>query len=151
VCGESSPSQIEPDHERWHEIEIVVLAIPHQRDRPGKCLGRKKQEKQALREERRVPQRNGPSSGGRSWGHLGETARGRLATFGYQPITSRSPPLLNFAQIRLRKEGTVRRVEEYAVIYTLAVILELVGAAACAIMVITMWDAGAPGLRRWRR
>jgi hypothetical protein len=32
--------------------------------------------------------------------------------FGYQPITSGSPPLFYFAQIRLRKEGTVRRVGE---------------------------------------
>jgi hypothetical protein len=37
------------------------------------------------------------------------------------------------------------------VIYTLAVILVLVGAAASAIMVIAMWGAGVPVLRRWRR
>ena len=36
-------------------------------------------------------------------------------------------------------------------IYTLAVILVLVGAAASAIMVIAMWGAGVPVLRRWRR
>jgi len=43
--------------------------------------------------------RNGPSSGGRSWGHLGGNVVGRRpATFGYQEIISGSPPLLNFAQ-----------------------------------------------------
>ena len=36
-------------------------------------------------------------------------------------------------------------------IHMLAVILVLVGAAASAIMVIVMWDVGAPVLRRWRR
>jgi hypothetical protein len=36
-------------------------------------------------------------------------------------------------------------------IYTLTVILVLVGAAASATMVIAMWGAGAPVLRRWRR
>jgi hypothetical protein len=36
-------------------------------------------------------------------------------------------------------------------IYMLTVILMLVGAAACAIMVIAIWDVGAPVLRRWRR
>jgi uncharacterized membrane protein YjgN (DUF898 family) len=39
---------------------------------------------------------------------------------------------------------------ECAKIYMLTVILVLVGAAAGAIMVIAMWDAGAPALRRWR-
>jgi hypothetical protein len=34
---------------------------------------------------------------GTKLGHLVETARGRPATFGYQPITSGSPPLFNFA------------------------------------------------------
>jgi hypothetical protein len=38
-----------------------------------------------------------------------------------------------------------------AMIYTLAVILVLVGAAASAIMLIAVWDLGAPVLRRWRR
>jgi hypothetical protein len=36
-------------------------------------------------------------------------------------------------------------------IYTLAVILMLVGAAASAIVVIAIWDAGAPIWRRWRQ
>jgi hypothetical protein len=36
-------------------------------------------------------------------------------------------------------------------IYTLAVILVLVGAAASAVVVIAMWDAGALVLRRWRQ
>jgi hypothetical protein len=36
-------------------------------------------------------------------------------------------------------------------IYTLTVILVLVGAAAIAVVVIAMWDAGRPVLRRWRR
>jgi hypothetical protein len=36
-------------------------------------------------------------------------------------------------------------------IYTLTVILVLVGAAASATMVIAMWGSGAPVLRRWRR
>jgi len=40
---------------------------------------------------------------------------------------------------------------ECAMIHMLAVILVLVGAAASAIMVIVMWDVGAPVLRRWRR
>jgi len=44
----------------------------------------------------------------------------------------------------LRKEGTTRRVGECAMIHTLAVILMLVGAAASAIAVIAIWDAGAP-------
>jgi len=59
--------------------------------------------------------------------------------------------MFNFAQIRLGKEGTVRRVGECAMIYTLTVILLLVGAAASAIMVIAMWGTGWPVLRRWRR
>ena len=59
--------------------------------------------------------------------------------------------MFNFAQIRLRKENTVRRIVECAMIYTLTVILVLVGAAASAVVVIAMWDAGAPVLRRWRR
>jgi len=50
--------------------------------------------------------------------------------------------MFNFAQIRLGKEGTVRRVGECAMIYTLTVILLLVGAAASAIMVIAMWGTG---------
>jgi len=45
----------------------------------------------------------------------------------------------------------VRRVGECAMIYTLTVILLLVGAAASAIMVIAMWGVGVPVLRRWRR
>jgi hypothetical protein len=36
-------------------------------------------------------------------------------------------------------------------IYTLVVILVLLGTAASAIMIIAMWDAGVPVLRRWRR
>jgi hypothetical protein len=36
-------------------------------------------------------------------------------------------------------------------IYTLTIILMLVGAAASAIVVIAMWGAGAPAWRRWRR
>jgi hypothetical protein len=36
-------------------------------------------------------------------------------------------------------------------IYALNVILVLVGAAASATMIIAMWGAGAPVLRRWRR
>jgi len=36
-------------------------------------------------------------------------------------------------------------------IYTLAVILLLVGAAAGGLLVITMWDAGVPMLRRLGR
>jgi hypothetical protein len=36
-------------------------------------------------------------------------------------------------------------------IYTLTVILVLVGTAASAIVVIAMWDTGVPVLRRWRR
>jgi hypothetical protein len=36
-------------------------------------------------------------------------------------------------------------------IYTLTVILLLVGAAANAIIVIAMWGTGWPVLRRWRR
>ena len=49
------------------------------------------------------------------------------------------------------KKDTVRRVGKCALIYTLTVILVLVGAAASAIVVIAMWDAGAPLFRRWRR
>jgi len=56
--------------------------------------------------------RQWPQFGGRSWGHLGETARGRPATFGYQPITFGSPPLLNFAQIRLRKRVTIFSIHD---------------------------------------
>jgi hypothetical protein len=59
--------------------------------------------------------------------------------------------MFNFAQTRLRKENTVRGVVECAIIYTLTVILVLVGAAASAIVVIAMWDAGAPAWRRWRQ
>ena len=40
-----------------------------------------------------------------------------------------------------------RRVGECAMIYMLIVILVLVGAAASAIVVIAMWDAGAPAWR----
>jgi hypothetical protein len=58
---------------------------------------------------------------------------------------------VQFAQIWLRKEGTVRGVGEGAMIYTLTVILLLVGAAASAIMIIAMWGTGWPVLRRWRR
>ena len=36
-------------------------------------------------------------------------------------------------------------------INVLTAILLLVGAAASAIMVIAMWDAGAPAWRRWRQ
>jgi hypothetical protein len=36
-------------------------------------------------------------------------------------------------------------------IYTLTAILVLVGAAASAIVIIAMWDAGAPAWRRWRQ
>jgi len=36
-------------------------------------------------------------------------------------------------------------------IYMLTVILVLVGAAASAIMVIALWDPGAPAGRRWRQ
>jgi hypothetical protein len=45
----------------------------------------------------------------RRWSRSGAagTTRGRLARFGYQPITSGSPPLVNFAQIRLTKRGTI--------------------------------------------
>jgi hypothetical protein len=42
------------------------------------------------------PNRNGPSSGGRSWGHLRGNGAGRPVTFSYQPITSSSPPLISF-------------------------------------------------------
>jgi peptidoglycan/LPS O-acetylase OafA/YrhL len=35
--------------------------------------------------------------------------------------------------------------------YTLAIILALLGAAACAILAIIMWGVGTPVLRRWRR
>ena len=59
--------------------------------------------------------------------------------------------MFNFAQIRLRKENTVRRIAECAMIYTLTAILVLVGAAASAVMVIAMWGAGAPAWRRWRQ
>jgi hypothetical protein len=59
--------------------------------------------------------------------------------------------MFNFAQTKPRKENTVRRVVESAMIYTLTVILVLVGAAASATIVIAMRGAGAPVLRRWRR
>jgi len=36
-------------------------------------------------------------------------------------------------------------------IYMLTVILVLVGAAASAIVIIAMWDAGAPAWFRWRQ
>jgi hypothetical protein len=36
-------------------------------------------------------------------------------------------------------------------IYMLTVILVLVGAAASAIVVVAMWDPGAPAWRRWRQ
>jgi hypothetical protein len=36
-------------------------------------------------------------------------------------------------------------------IYMLTVILVLVGAAASAIVIIAMWDAGATAWRRWRQ
>ena len=55
---------------------------------------------------------SGPSSGGEAGAILGERREGGPATSGHQPITSGSPPLFNFAQIRLRKEGTVSRVGE---------------------------------------
>jgi hypothetical protein len=38
---------------------------------------------------------------------LGETSWERPATFGYQQITSGSPPLVNFAQIKLTKRVTI--------------------------------------------
>jgi hypothetical protein len=50
--------------------------------------------------------------------------------------------MFSFAQIRLKKENTVRCVVESAMIYTLAVILVLVGAAASATIVIAIWGAG---------
>jgi hypothetical protein len=43
----------------------------------------------------------------RRWSLAAGTTRGRLARFGYQPITSGSPPLVNFAQIRLTKRVTI--------------------------------------------
>jgi hypothetical protein len=51
------------------------------------------------------------------------------------------------SQIRACSVGGLfrfRRVGECAMIYMLTVILVLVGAAASAIVVIAMWDGGAP-------
>jgi hypothetical protein len=59
--------------------------------------------------------------------------------------------MFNFAQIKLKKERTIRRVVECAMIYTLIAILVLVGAAASAVVVIAMWDAGALAWHRRRR
>jgi hypothetical protein len=58
--------------------------------------------------------RKRPQFGGDEAGAIlgGERREGGPATFGHQQITSGSPPLFNFAQIRLRKEGIISRVGE---------------------------------------
>jgi len=82
---------------------IRPLSIPSNNDPQhahGRGLAR------AWRRRPKCPNETAPVRGDEAGAILGGTARGRLATFGYQTITSISPPLFNFAQIGLRKEGT---------------------------------------------
>ena len=79
-----------------------------------------------------------------------------LLLYGLQPPSGDQLPrsIVFEEQVRACSFGGLfrfRRVVECAMIYTLTVILVLVGAAASAVVVIAMWDAGVPVWRRWRQ
>jgi hypothetical protein len=83
--------------------------------------------------------------------HIAKPFFVRLATAQRSP-TARS--VVFEEQVRACSVGGLfrfRRVGECVMIYMLTVILVLVGAAASAIVIIAMWDAGAPAWRRWRQ
>jgi hypothetical protein len=59
--------------------------------------------------------------------------------------------MVNFAHINAEKRRYSPPLGERVMIYTLAIILALLGAAVSAMVIITMWGAGTPVLRQWRR